>query len=124
MEYKYAFILMNLNMFFMFLQYPLYTMMVFDEWKNGISIAFIVIGKIRKCDLDLILRALSQQMPSGWMPSAIIMDNAQAKINLLKYDMSFPYLSTHGHWLAMYMDVYILLHPFHCCLGHPSPQYY
>jgi hypothetical protein len=63
-------------------------------------------------------------MPSGWMPSAIIMDNEQVEINVLRYDMSFPYLSTHGDWLAMYMDVYILLHPFHYCLGHPSPKYY
>ncbi len=45
MEYKCVFILINLNMFSMFLQYPLYTMMVFNEWQNGIPIAFIVIGK-------------------------------------------------------------------------------
>jgi hypothetical protein len=37
------------------LQYPLYTLMVFDEWQNGISIAFIVIGKSQKIDLDLVL---------------------------------------------------------------------
>jgi hypothetical protein len=65
MEYKCAFILINLNMFSMFLQYPLYTMMVFDEWQNGIPIAFIVIGKTWECDLDPVLKTLSQQMPSG-----------------------------------------------------------
>jgi hypothetical protein len=35
-------------------------MMVFDEWQNGIPIAFIVIGKTQECDLDPILKALSQ----------------------------------------------------------------
>jgi len=53
-------------------------MMVFDEWQNGMPITFIVIEKIRKCDLDLVLRTLSRQMPSGWMQNTIIMDNAQA----------------------------------------------
>jgi len=93
MEYKCAFILINLNMFFMFFQNLLYTVMVFNEWQNGIPIAFIVSGKTWKCDLDPILKALSQWMPSGWMPSAIIVDNAQVEINILKYDMLFPYLS-------------------------------
>jgi hypothetical protein len=39
------------------LQYPLYTLVVFDEWKNGIPIAFIVIGKSQKNDLDPILNS-------------------------------------------------------------------
>ena len=26
-----------------FLQYPLYTVMVFDDWRNGILVAFFVI---------------------------------------------------------------------------------
>jgi len=98
--------------------------MVFDEWQNGIPIAFIVIGKIWECDLDLVSRTLSQQMPSGWMPNTIIVDNAQVEINVLRYDMSLSYLLAHGHWSAMYMVVYILLHPFHYCLGHLSPKYY
>jgi hypothetical protein len=29
-------------------------------------------------------------MPSGWMPNVIIVDNAQGKINVLKFDMSLP----------------------------------
>jgi hypothetical protein len=36
-------------------------------------------------------------MSSGWMPSVIIVDNAQGKINVLKFDMSLPYLLAHGH---------------------------
>jgi hypothetical protein len=58
------------------------------------------------------------------MPSAIIVENAQAKINILRYEMSLSYFKTHGHWLVIHMDVYILLHPFHYCLGHLSPKYY
>jgi hypothetical protein len=34
--------------------------MVFNEWQNGIPIAFIVIGKIQEFDLDHVLKALSQ----------------------------------------------------------------
>ncbi len=37
------------------LQYPLYTLMVFDEWQNWIPIAFIVIGKSQENDLDPVL---------------------------------------------------------------------
>jgi len=71
-----------------FLQYLLYTLMVFAEWQNGILVAFIVIGKSRKSDLDLVLRALSKCMPCNWMPNGILVDNVQAKINVLKFD--FP----------------------------------
>jgi hypothetical protein len=59
-------------------------MMVFDEWKNGVPIAFIVIGKSRENDLHLILQSLSQKMPNDWMLSAIIVDNTQAEINFLR----------------------------------------
>jgi hypothetical protein len=31
-----------------FLQYPLLTLMVFDEWQNGILVAFIVMAKVKK----------------------------------------------------------------------------
>jgi hypothetical protein len=68
------------------LQYPLYTLMVFDEWQNGISIAFIVIGKSQKIDLDLVLWALSKHMPSNWMLNVIFVNNVQAKINVLRFD--------------------------------------
>jgi hypothetical protein len=65
MEYKRVFILINLNMLSMVLYYPLYTMVVFDEWQNGIPIAFIIIGKTWERDLDPVLKTLSQRMPSG-----------------------------------------------------------
>jgi hypothetical protein len=59
-------------------------MMVFDEWQNEIPIAFIVIKKCRKNDLHLVLQSLSQRMPNDWMLSAIIVDNVQVEINILK----------------------------------------
>jgi hypothetical protein len=62
--------------------------MVFDEWQNGIPIAFIIIGKIHESDLDPILQTLSKCMPSSWMFNVILVDNVQAKINVLKFD--FP----------------------------------
>jgi hypothetical protein len=39
----------------MFFAIPLYTLMVFDEWQNGIPVAFIVIGKNTKNDLHRVL---------------------------------------------------------------------
>jgi hypothetical protein len=58
--------------------------MVFDEWKNGIPIAFIVIGKGRENDLHPIFQALSKCLPINWTPNAIIVDNVLAKINVLR----------------------------------------
>jgi hypothetical protein len=62
--------------------------MVFDEWKNGIPIAFIIIGKSQESDLDSILQALSKPMLSNWMFNVILIDNVQAKVNVLRFD--FP----------------------------------
>jgi hypothetical protein len=58
--------------------------MVFDEWQNGILVAFIVIGKLQ--DLDLVLQALSKHMPRNWMFNVFFVNNVQAKINVLKFD--------------------------------------
>ncbi len=43
------------NVGIMFFTIPFVTLMVFDEWQNGILVAFIVIGKSFKSDLDLVL---------------------------------------------------------------------
>jgi hypothetical protein len=60
--------------------------MVFDEWQNGISVAFIVIGKNQESDLDLVLQALSKHIPKNWMFNVIFINNVQAKINVLRFD--------------------------------------
>ena len=70
------------------LQYPLYTIMAFDEWRNGIPVAFFVISRTREQDLDPVLQALHhrvQSIKTDWCPSSIILDNAQAEINTLRY---------------------------------------
>jgi hypothetical protein len=54
-------------------------MMVFDEWQNGVPIAFIVIGKNQESDLCQVLQSLSQKMPNDWMLSTIIVDNTQVE---------------------------------------------
>jgi hypothetical protein len=58
-------------------------LMVFDEWQNGILVAFIAIGKSKENDLHLILQTLSKRFPINWMANAITVDNVQAKINVL-----------------------------------------
>lgn len=60
-------------------------MMVFDEWQNGILIAFIVIGIARENNLHHVLHALFQHLLEGWMPNAIIVDDAQAKFFFFRY---------------------------------------
>jgi ubiquitin C-terminal hydrolase len=48
----------------------------------------------RALDLELVLRALSKHMPSSWMLNPILLDNVQAKLNLLKFDfIKFTYNS-------------------------------
>ena len=72
------------------LQYPLYTIMAFDEWRNDILVAFFVISRTREQDLHPVLHALHQRVHSlktDWSPSSIIVDNAQAEINTLRYSL-------------------------------------
>jgi len=37
------------------LQYPLYTIMVFDEWRNGILVALFIVSKFQEKDLLYVL---------------------------------------------------------------------
>ena len=69
-------------------QYPLYTVMVFDDWRNGITVAFFAISQTREQDLIPVLQALHNKVARNnatWSPSSIIVDNAQAEINTLRY---------------------------------------
>lgn len=70
------------------MQYPLYTVMVFDAWRNGIPVAFFLVSRCREDDLRPLLDALHcnvQILHKTWSPSSIIVDNAQAEINTLRY---------------------------------------
>ncbi len=75
-------------------------MMVFNKWQNGILVALIINGKSRESDLDPILQTLSKCIPSSWMPKVILVDNVQAKINVLKFDfIKFTYISIYNHYV-------------------------
>jgi hypothetical protein len=77
-----------LNTMFYSMQYPLYTIMVFDEWGNGVLVAFFVISTGKKKALRVVLIALKRKLLSvnkDWEPAAIIVDNSQAKLNVLGY---------------------------------------
>lgn len=69
------------------LQYPLYTVMVFDKWRSGILVAYFFSSSTKEEHLQPILQALkdkvTKKLPS-WEPSSIIVDNAQAEINVLQ----------------------------------------
>ena len=68
-------------------QYPLYTVMVFDDWRNGIPVAFFAISRSHEQDLVPVLQALHNRVASRdptWCPSSIIVDNAQAELNTLR----------------------------------------
>ena len=62
--------------------------MVFDDWRNGIPVAFFAISRTREQDLLPVLQALHNRVArnnAAWSPSSIIVDNAQAEINTLRY---------------------------------------
>ena len=76
------------NMFFCFpLQFPLYTLMVFDDWLNGVPVAYIVTSSSKQLDLQPWMKALAKKLTSlqrDWAPNAFITDCAQAEIGGLQ----------------------------------------
>ena len=69
------------------LQFPLYTMMVFDDWLNGVSVAYIITSSSAHVDLEPWMKALNNKLKSlqrYWMPNAFITDCAQAEIGGLQ----------------------------------------
>jgi len=79
------------------MQYPLYTLMVFDKWRNGVPVAFIVTQRSKESDISPWLGALRVKLVSKmpqWRPNAFIVDDAQAEINALKFvlDAAIPLL--------------------------------
>ena len=73
-------------------QYPLYTIMVFDNWRNGIPIVFLVISCTQEHGLILVLRSVHDRvtrLKKNWHPSSIVVDNTHAEINTLRYSLIF-----------------------------------
>jgi hypothetical protein len=69
-------------------QYPLYTVLVFDQWQNGIPVAFIITSKCTEEDILHWLTALRDRVlyfKSDWHPNAVIVDCAKAELNCVSY---------------------------------------
>lgn len=68
------------------MQYPLYTIMVFDDWYNGIPVAYIITSKCAEGDILPWMTKLRDRViafKSDWRPNAIIVDCAQAELNCI-----------------------------------------
>ena len=68
-----------------YLQYPLYTIMVFDEWQNGISVAWFITSSSKEEDLTPILVTLKDKIVAAmptWKSSSLIVDNAKQRLML------------------------------------------
>ena len=103
------------------LQYPLYTVMVFDDWEQGIPVAFAIQGQSREEDIVVWLMKLRDRclkaQPS-WKPSAVITDNDNAEINAIRYK---PHSNLH-YVLCIFAFVQPTTHFISCfCVG-PKPQ--
>jgi len=62
--------------------------MVFNEWHNGVPVAFILASKCSEADLKPWMKAINERMlveKPSWKPSAFIVDCAQGEINAIKY---------------------------------------
>ena len=76
------------HIWYLMLQYPLYIVMVFNEWKQGIHVAFTIQGKSRGVDIVPRLKKLNakcQVVMPDWKPNAFVVDNDQAKLNAIRY---------------------------------------
>lgn len=104
-------------------QYPLYTVMVFNNWRNGIPVAFFAISRSREQDLTPVLQALHSRVlkkNATWSPSSIVVDCAQAEINTMRYRQSL-YISFIFSGVALGLGI---LHSLPCAgLFGQMPRY-
>ena len=94
------------------LQFPLYTLMVFDEWHQGIPTAWVLTSRCAKADLTpwmVSLKARMKKYCPEWNPSAFIVDCAQGEINALTYILN----PTHALDLYVYLIFLFLCFFFH-----------
>ena len=78
--------------------------MAFDDWRNGIPVAFFVVSRSREADIKPVLQALDIQMKKiqgTWRTSSLIVDNAQAEINTLRLLSYFPVIVHQCHILSL-----------------------
>ncbi len=68
-------------------QFPLYTLMVFDEWKNSCPIVYIITSQNNENNLSKWMDAIKgkmQQSKLDWKPNTFIVDDVKVEINNLK----------------------------------------
>jgi hypothetical protein len=85
-----------LTMRFVSPQFPLFTMMVFDEWQNGVPIAFVIIARQKQSDLAPWMQKLKDRLlaaKADWHPNAFILDDANNEINSLRSESKNPNFS-------------------------------
>ena len=61
--------------------------MVFDDWLNGVPVAYIITSSSKQLDLEPWMKALAKKLAKvqgDWMPNAFITDCAQAEIGGLQ----------------------------------------
>ncbi len=93
----------KVNHITLLLQFPLYTMMVFDEWYNGVPVAYLITSNYKQCDLAPWMDALNKSLlmvKNVWHPNAFIVDDV--KVALGKFPTTHIFIlwvlvSKHGH---------------------------
>ena len=102
--------------------YSIYTVMVFDNWRNGIPIAFFV--NLRTCEQNfrhifLALHHMIENINSDYNQSGIIVDNAQAKLVCLGKPICLLFIVTFkAQWylylLEWYCNFSVLYNHYSC----------
>lgn len=65
----------------------MFTMMVFDNWRNGVPVAFAITARSKQSDLAPWMHALKEKLvrlKPDWGPSAFVLDDADNEINSLR----------------------------------------
>ena len=74
------------------MKFHLFTLMVFDDFRNGVPIAWIITSRQKEEDLIqwlTALRAKAMKVQPEWRPSCFIVDDAIHERNAIKY-VIFP----------------------------------
>jgi hypothetical protein len=80
--------LMNYNLLAVSVQYPIYTVMVFDEWHNGVPVVYIIMNRCQDEDILVWLTKLRNRVlvvSPSWLPITVIVDCVQAELNYITY---------------------------------------
>ena len=87
------------------MQYQLYTLLIFDKQQSGVPIAWVVSSRNRSSDISLWLSKLmdrGRQLKLEWTVNAFMTDDALAEINAIRYYVWI--ISTHM-W-SMFFSIY------------------